>query len=163
MTRVVITQPDEDGAPHIHEVHLLPDDGRHAFAGFNVTELDKGRLLRVSAFMARDGSEPPGVHWFRDFAAEQFPRGEIVAGTRMGEDGILRAWSRRYRSEPLPVSAEPRVLLTEPEVWRWAALFIGVLLFIGIATWGAIEAATIWADRAERAWAGHSFTNGGGR
>jgi len=135
VTRVVITQPDPDNAPHIHEVHLLPDEGRHAFAGFNVTEKDGGRLLRVSAFMARDGSEPPGVHWFRDFAAEQFPRGEIVAGTRMGEDGVLRAWTRRFRAEPLPVSAEPRALLTEPEVWRIAAIMCLAVIIAGALGW----------------------------
>lgn len=140
MTRVVITQPDEDGAPHIHEVHLLPDDGRHAFAGFNVTELDKGRLLRVSAFMARDGSEPPGVHWFRAFAAEHFPRGEIVAGKRMGDDGELRPWKYRFRE---PTFAEPRAMLLYSEVWRiaaWVSLAVIIGAALAWAFWAGISA-----------------------
>lgn len=139
MARIIITQPDSVGAPHIHEVHLLHDEGRHAFAGFNVTEKDGGRTLHVSSFLARDGSQPPGVHWFRDFAAKYFPRGEVVEGFRLGEDGKLTPWSYRFRLASPPVF-DPRWHLVSPEVWGWAVL--GLLIGAGafgvawLLSWG---------------------------
>lgn len=134
-------------------------DGRDISASVVVSFDAETRNLRLSMFRG-----DPKQDW-RALAAEHFPEAETVSFQRLEAGGFRERPMLRLKptAQPLPVSAEPRVLLTEPAVWRWAVLFIGVLLFVGIAAWGAIEAATIWADRAERAWAGHSFTNGGGR
>jgi hypothetical protein len=105
MIRVIITQPDADRAPHIHEVRLHRADSRHFFACFNVTERDEGRELHVSMFLARDGAKPPPVSWWRDFAAKHFPRGESVGSDRMDDDGKRRPWLYRFRQSSFEIIA----------------------------------------------------------
>lgn len=76
-------------APHIHEVKLHRAGDRLFFGSFNVTELDGGRLIRTSALNIRDGSRPPGVHWWRDFAAVYFPRAEFAQHARLTAGGLV--------------------------------------------------------------------------
>ena len=126
MTRIVRTQI----APNIYEINLLKEGSRHVYLGFNVIELDEGRTLEISRFLARDGSDPPSVRWFRAFALEYFPKAEVVTGRRMDKEGELRSWSYRFRQPP--IASEPRVFLENPEVWRWAAV-ISLALILSLA------------------------------
>lgn len=96
-TRVIITQPDEIGAPHIHEVHVFTAEGRHFSSSFNVTEFKGGTVLRVSMFSARDGSTLPGHRWFRKFAAKYFPKGHTVCWSRLNDKGNFDDMEYRYR------------------------------------------------------------------
>jgi hypothetical protein len=96
MIRVVITDLER----HIHEVRLHRGHDRHFFASFNVTELEDGRVIRTSALNIRDGSSPPGVHWWRAFAAEHFPRAAFALHARMTSAGLVTR-------APIPLKAQP--------------------------------------------------------
>ncbi len=101
MIRAVITQPDALAAPHVHAVrlHYAPTaTTRHFDACFLVTELDQGTTLHVSMFLARATVKPPGVRWWRDFAAQYFPRAECVSSERLDPAAqARRPWLYRFR------------------------------------------------------------------
>lgn len=133
-------------------------EGRDISASVVVSFDAETRNLRLSMFRG-----DPRQDW-RALAAEHFPEAETVSFQRLEVGGFRERPMLRLKpaAQPLPVSAEPRAVLTDPEVWRIAAWTCGIALAVGLAAWGAIEAATIWADRAERVFSERFTTNGGG-
>lgn len=156
MTRVVISR-----LPLIsYGVWILSDEGEEILTSVVVSPGLLRRKLRLS--MLRGNPRQP----WRKLAARYFPSARGVSYRRLEKRGFRERpllSLEPAKPKPLPVSSDPRVLLVDPDVYRWALIMIGGLLFVGVAAWGAWEAATIWADHAEQAWEQRFTTNGGGR
>lgn len=68
-------------------VRLMNEDGVTFHTSFNVSPRKWGRVLVVSSLQTT--TKVPGIYWWREQAAQRFPRAEKVIYQRMTEQGLV--------------------------------------------------------------------------